>query len=32
VGQDGVVEIIGIVHGRMLLARAARRMHREAGQ
>lgn len=32
VGQDGVVEIIGVVHDRMLLARAARRMQREAGR
>ena len=32
VGQDGVVEIIGLVHDRMLLVRAARRMQREAGK
>jgi len=30
-GRDGVVEIIGLVHDRMLLTRAARRMHRQAG-
>ena len=31
IGRDGVVEIIGVAHDRMLLARAARRMQREAG-
>lgn len=31
IGRDGVVEIIGIAHDRMLLARAARRMQRETG-
>lgn len=31
VANDGVVEIIGVAHDRMLLARAARRMQREAG-
>jgi toxin ParE1/3/4 len=30
-GRDGVVEIIGLAHDRMLLARAVRRMQREAG-
>jgi len=30
-GRDGVVEIIGVAHDRMLLARAARRVQREAG-
>lgn len=30
-GRDGVVEVIGVAHDRMLLARAARRMQREAG-
>lgn len=30
-GRDGVVEIIGIAHDRMLLPRTARRMQREAG-
>ena len=30
-GTDGVVEIIGLAHDRMLLDRAARRMQREAG-
>ena len=30
-GRDGVVEVIGVAHDRMLLARAARRMRREAG-
>ncbi len=30
-GRDGVVEIIGVVHDRMLLPRAARQMQREAG-
>lgn len=29
--QDGVVEILSLVHDRMLLARAARRAQREAG-
>jgi len=31
VANDGVVEIVGMAHDRMLLARAARRMRREAG-
>ena len=31
IGVDGVVEIIGVAHDGMLLARAARRMRREAG-
>jgi toxin ParE1/3/4 len=31
VGSDGVVEIIGLAHDRMLLSRAVRRMHRVAG-
>lgn len=31
-GRDGVVEIIGIAHDRMLLARAARQMQRAAGR
>lgn len=31
IGRDGIVEIIGIAHDRMLLARAARRMQREIG-
>jgi toxin ParE1/3/4 len=31
VGSDGVVEIIGLAHDRMLLSRAVRRMHRAAG-
>jgi len=31
VGLDDVVEVLGFVHDRMLLTRAARRMHREAG-
>ena len=30
VGTDGVVEILGLAHDRMLLNRAARRMQREA--
>ena len=30
VGTDGVVEILGLAHDRMLLDRAARRMQREA--
>lgn len=30
-GPDGVVEIMGLAHDRMLLARAVRRMQREAG-
>jgi toxin ParE1/3/4 len=30
VGMDGVVEILGLAHDRMLLDRAARRMQREA--
>jgi toxin ParE1/3/4 len=30
VAADGVVEIVGIAHDRMLLARAARRMQRKA--
>ena len=30
-GADSVVEIIGLAHDRMLLARAVRRMRREAG-
>jgi toxin ParE1/3/4 len=30
VGTDGVVEILGLAHDRMLLDRAARRMRREA--
>lgn len=30
-GRDGVVEVIGVAHDRMLLAQAARRMQREAG-
>jgi len=30
-GAGGVVEIIGLTHDRMLLARAVRRMQREAG-
>jgi toxin ParE1/3/4 len=31
VGLDGVIDIIGLAHDRMLLARATRRMQREAG-
>jgi toxin ParE1/3/4 len=31
-GLDGVVEIIGLAHDRMLLVGAARRMQREAGR
>jgi toxin ParE1/3/4 len=31
VANDGVVEIVGLTHDRMLLAPAARRMHRAAG-
>jgi toxin ParE1/3/4 len=31
VGADGITEILGLAHDRMLLARAARRMQREAG-
>jgi len=30
-GRDGVVEVIGIAHDRMLLARAARQMQRNVG-
>lgn len=30
-GSDGMVEIIGLAHDRMLLSRAARRMQRETG-
>lgn len=30
VASDGVVEILGVAHDRMLLARSARRMQREA--
>jgi toxin ParE1/3/4 len=32
VANDGVVEIIGLAHDRMLLTRAARRMRRGAGR
>jgi len=32
VAADGVVEIIGLAHDRMILARAARRMRRYAGE
>lgn len=31
VAPDGVVEVLGLAHDRMLLARAARRMQRDAG-
>ncbi len=31
VASDGVVEILGLVHDRMMLARAARRMRSDAG-
>jgi toxin ParE1/3/4 len=31
-GTDGLVEIIGLAHDRMLLDRAARRMQRQAGR
>jgi toxin ParE1/3/4 len=32
VAGDGMVEIVGLVHDKMLLTRAARRMRRDAGQ
>jgi toxin ParE1/3/4 len=31
IAADGVVEVLGVAHDRMRLARAARRMWREAG-
>jgi toxin ParE1/3/4 len=31
VGADGITEILGVAHDRMLLTRAARRMQRQAG-
>ncbi len=31
VGADGITEILGLAHDRMLLTRAARRMQRQAG-
>jgi len=31
VAQDGVVEVLGLAHDRMLLGRAARRMQRKTG-
>ncbi len=30
-GTDGVVEVLGVIHDRMMLVRAARDVKREAG-